>query len=80
MQRLRLPIPLGGTTVYFRRDLLEAVGGWDAHNVTEDADLGMRLSRFGYRTEVMPHPFLCCGLYGSALSGLILKDIWGERI
>ena len=54
MQRLRLPIPLGGTTAYFRRDLLEAVGGWDAHNVTEDADLGMRLSRFGYRTEVMP--------------------------
>jgi len=29
------------------------VGAWDAHNVTEDADLGMRLARFGYRTEVM---------------------------
>jgi len=53
MQRLRLPIPLGGTTVYFRRDVLEKVGAWDAHNVTEDADLGMRLARFGYRTEVM---------------------------
>ncbi len=53
MQRLRLPIPLGGTTVYFRRRALEQVGGWDAYNVTEDADLGMRLARFGYRTEVM---------------------------
>ena len=53
MQRLGLPIPLGGTTVYFRRKILDEVGAWDAHNVTEDADLGMRLSRHGYRTEVM---------------------------
>lgn len=53
MQRLRLPIPLGGTTVYFRRHILEKVGAWDAHNVTEDADLGMRLARYGFRTEVM---------------------------
>ncbi|MHA6344090.1 glycosyltransferase family 2 protein [Roseivivax sp. CAU 1761] len=52
--RLGLVIPLGGTTVYFRRAALERVGGWDAHNVTEDADLGLRLARFGYRTEVFP--------------------------
>lgn len=52
-QRLGLPIPLGGTTVYFRRSILEKIGAWDAHNVTEDADLGMRLCRYGYRTEVM---------------------------
>ncbi len=52
MARLGLPIPLGGTTVFFRRGPLEKVGAWDAHNVTEDADLGMRLARFGYRTEV----------------------------
>lgn len=51
---LRLPIPLGGTTVFFRRAALERAGGWDAHNVTEDADLGMRLFRFGYRTEMIP--------------------------
>lgn len=49
---LRLPIPLGGTSVFFRRPVLDAVGGWDAHNVTEDADLGMRLARAGFRTEV----------------------------
>ncbi len=50
---LGLPIPLGGTSVYFRRRALEAVGGWDAHNVTEDADLGMRLARRGYEVAVL---------------------------
>ncbi len=53
VQRLGIPIPLGGTTVFFRRRALEEVGGWDAHNVTEDADLGMRLARFGYRCEMI---------------------------
>lgn len=53
LQRLGLPLPLGGTTLFFRRDVLEKLGGWDAHNVTEDADLGMRLVRHGYRTEVI---------------------------
>jgi cellulose synthase/poly-beta-1,6-N-acetylglucosamine synthase-like glycosyltransferase len=51
-RELRLPIPLGGTSVFFRRAVLEEVGAWDAHNVTEDADLGMRLARAGYRCEV----------------------------
>ena len=53
MARLGLTIPLGGTTVFFRRNVLEEIGGWDAHNVTEDADLGLRLARFGYRTELV---------------------------
>ncbi len=53
MARLGFAIPLGGTTLYFRRDVLEALGGWDAHNVTEDADLGFRLARHGYRTEMI---------------------------
>ena len=53
-ERLRLPVPLGGTTLFFRRDVLEEIGGWDAHNVTEDADLGMRLARHGYRCEFVP--------------------------
>jgi cellulose synthase/poly-beta-1,6-N-acetylglucosamine synthase-like glycosyltransferase len=51
--RLGLVVPLGGTTLFFRRDVLEALGGWDAHNVTEDADLGIRLARHGYRTELV---------------------------
>jgi hypothetical protein len=52
--RLGLVIPLGGTTLFFRRDILEELGGWDAHNVTEDADLGLRLARHGYQTELLP--------------------------
>ncbi|MDO6586110.1 glycosyltransferase family 2 protein [Salipiger sp. 1_MG-2023] len=54
LARLGFAIPLGGTTVFFRREALEAVGGWDAHNVTEDADLGVRLARHGYVTELVP--------------------------
>ncbi len=53
MQRLGLPLPLGGTSVFMRRCVLEAVGAWDAHNVTEDADLGMRIARMGYRCEMV---------------------------
>lgn len=53
LERLGLPVPLGGTTLFLRREAVEAVGGWDAHNVTEDADLGLRLARRGYRTEVI---------------------------
>ncbi len=49
--RMGLVVPLGGTTLFFRRAALEKLGGWDAHNVTEDADLGIRLARHGYRTE-----------------------------
>lgn len=54
LERLGLALPLGGTTLFLRREALEAVGGWDAHNVTEDADLGVRLARAGYRTEMIP--------------------------
>ena len=52
--RLGLVIPLGGTTLFFRRSILEELCGWDAHNVTEDADLGIRLARMGYVTELIP--------------------------
>ena len=45
--RLRLPVPLGGTSNHFPRATLEALGGWDAYNVTEDADLGIRIARIG---------------------------------
>ena len=53
LARLGFAIPLGGTTLFFRRTALEQLGGWDAHNVTEDADLGFRLARHGYRTEMI---------------------------
>ena len=53
LEKLGLVVPLGGTTLFFRREVLENLGGWDAHNVTEDADLGVRLARAGYRTELI---------------------------
>ena len=53
LERLGMVVPLGGTTLFFRRSHLEQVGRWDAHNVTEDADLGLRLARHGLRTEVI---------------------------
>lgn len=53
MARMGFAIPLGGTTLFCRRKVLEDVGGWDAHNVTEDADLGIRLARRGFRIEMI---------------------------
>jgi cellulose synthase/poly-beta-1,6-N-acetylglucosamine synthase-like glycosyltransferase len=53
MVRLGLPIPLGGTSNHFRVEILKSVGGWDPWNVTEDADLGFRLTRMGYRTGIL---------------------------
>ena len=50
LDRLGLPIPLGGTSNHFRVDRLKAAGGWDPYNVTEDADLGFRLARAGHST------------------------------
>jgi len=46
--RLNLPFPLGGTSNHIRRSALARVGGWDSHNVTEDADLSFRLAAYGY--------------------------------
>lgn len=48
-----LPIPLGGTSNHFRTETLRQIGAWDPFNVTEDADLGIRLNKAGYRTAVM---------------------------
>ncbi|WP_417493183.1 glycosyltransferase [Maricaulis sp.] len=51
--RLRWPLPLGGTSNHFRTAALRRAGGWDAWNVTEDADLGFRLHALGYRCDVI---------------------------
>jgi cellulose synthase/poly-beta-1,6-N-acetylglucosamine synthase-like glycosyltransferase len=47
------PIPLGGTSNHFRRVVLQALGAWDPYNVTEDADLGIRMFREGYTVRVL---------------------------
>ena len=51
---LHLPFTLGGSSNHFRRSALRDVGGWDPYNVTEDADLGIRLARLGYRSADLP--------------------------
>lgn len=52
--RCGLPIMLGGTSNHFRTEALRKVGGWDAWNVTEDADIGFRLVRAGGRIADLP--------------------------
>ena len=47
------PLPLGGTSNHMRIEALRELGGWDPFNVTEDADLGLRLHRAGMRTMVL---------------------------
>ncbi|NKZ14573.1 glycosyltransferase [Mycolicibacterium septicum DSM 44393] len=47
------PIPLGGTSNHLRRDILRKIGAWDPFNVTEDADLGLRIASNGYHTAVI---------------------------
>jgi cellulose synthase/poly-beta-1,6-N-acetylglucosamine synthase-like glycosyltransferase len=49
----RDPIPLGGTSNHLKTAALLEVGAWDPFNVTEDADLGIRLHQAGYRTTMM---------------------------
>ncbi len=56
LARLRLPIPLGGTSNHFRVDALRRLQGWDAWNVTEDADMGVRLARMGYEVATLDAP------------------------
>ena len=53
VERLKLPLPLGGTSNHFRREALERSGGWDPYNVTEDADLGVRLARQGWDVKML---------------------------
>lgn len=51
-------IPLGGNTVFIRRRIAEAYGGWDAENLTEDCELGVRLSSSGEQVRVIYRPDL----------------------
>lgn len=54
LERLRMPIPLGGTSNHIYADRLREVGDWDPFNVTEDADLGVRLATLGFKTRTIP--------------------------
>lgn len=48
-----VPIPLGGTSNHFLRERLVKLGAWDPFNVTEDADLGIRLHKAGFQTAII---------------------------
>jgi cellulose synthase/poly-beta-1,6-N-acetylglucosamine synthase-like glycosyltransferase len=53
LQSINAPIPLGGTSNHFKSAMLRELEGWDAFNVTEDCDLGLRLAKRGYRTRIV---------------------------
>lgn len=53
LEALKIPIPLGGTSNHFRIEVLRQENAWDPYNVTEDADLGVRLTQVGYRIGVV---------------------------
>lgn len=53
LQKLNLPIPLSGHSTHFKKSALESIGAWDPYNVTEDCDIGMRLHKMGYKTDIL---------------------------
>src|SRR5581483_11735953 len=53
LQSIEAPIPLGGTSNHFKTQILKKIKGWDAFNVTEDCDLGLRLFKNGFSTAIM---------------------------
>ncbi len=56
LEKWHAPIPLGGTSNHFKTSVLKKIGAWDPFNVTEDADLGIRLARHGYRCGTIKLP------------------------
>ncbi|MDX1975801.1 MAG: glycosyltransferase [Rickettsiales bacterium] len=52
-ERLGIPIPLGGTSNHIRLSTLRELGEWDPYNVTEDADLGIRIASRGWKTAMI---------------------------
>ena len=53
LMQFDIPIPLGGTSNHFKIKILKSLNAWDPYNVTEDADLGIRLYALGYTTGIV---------------------------
>jgi cellulose synthase/poly-beta-1,6-N-acetylglucosamine synthase-like glycosyltransferase len=53
LQAIGSPVPLGGTSNHFVTNALRTIGEWDPYNVTEDADLGMRIYRSKHQTRML---------------------------
>ena len=45
--------PLGGNTVFFKREMLKQIDGWDETCLTEDADVGIRLTLLGANIQIV---------------------------
>jgi cellulose synthase/poly-beta-1,6-N-acetylglucosamine synthase-like glycosyltransferase len=78
-----LPVPLGGTTNFFRKSVLDEVGLWDTHNVTEDFELGMRLflakKRFGTTNRGALEPRGAAEIFGSRYRVGMLNSVTSEE-
>jgi len=53
LDKIGIPIPLGGTSNHFKIEIIRKLHAWDPYNVTEDADLGIRLVQNGYKTKII---------------------------
>lgn len=53
---LNMVMPLGGSSNHFHTESLRKIGGWDAFNLTEDAELSVRLAKNGFRTQMFSPP------------------------
>lgn len=53
LERLHIPIPLGGTSNHINAERFMEMGHWDPFNVTEDADLGLRFAASGFSTRMV---------------------------
>lgn len=49
----KYPVPISGHSTYFRKEVIEKVGAWDAYNVAEDCDIGIRIYRKGFGSGAM---------------------------
>lgn len=56
LAKWKVPLPLGGTSNHFKIGILKNIGAWDPYNMTEDADLGIRLFREGYHCKTITLP------------------------
>ena len=77
LARFSLPFTLGGTSNHIRRTALEAAGGWDSYNVTEDADLSFRISALSRKNHPMK---IGCIPYGTEEEAVSSHKQWvGQR-
>lgn len=53
LEAMKIPIPLGGTSNHFKTETLRGLLAWDPYNMTEDADLGVRMTQKGLTVQVV---------------------------